>query len=350
MRTALVIGGSGQIGLAAVPALVADGWSVRALVRTAEGAETASGLGAVPVVADRHDESALDEALGTGVDALVDVVAYDDRDAAPLLARADRIGSAVVVSSAAVYVDGRGGGFETEEFADFPVPVTEDQPTVEPGRDTYATGKVALERAWLEGPVPTTVLRPGAIHGPGCRQPREWTFVKRVLDGRDVRVLAFDGASRFATTSTRVLGELVRLAAAAPGDRVLNAADPDAPTVAEIAAAVDAAMGVTSRTVTVPGEPVDGVGLTPWAVPRPVVLAMDRAAATLGYVAPGRYAETVPAAVEWLVAQVRGGADWREAFPGFVRMEAMGDFFAYAAEDRFLARAAGPGAADRDGS
>ena len=37
-------------------------------------------------------------------------------------------------------------------------------------------------------------------------------------------------------------------------------------------------MGATSRLVTVPGEPVDGVGLTPWAVPRPVVLDMRRAA------------------------------------------------------------------------
>lgn len=337
MRTALVIGGSGQIGLAAVPALVADGWSVRALVRSPDGAATAEGLGAEPVVGDRHDEEVLDRALGTGVDALVDVVAYDDRDAAPLLARSDRIGSAVVVSSAAVYVDARGDGFETDEFADFPVPVTEDQPTVEPGRDSYATGKVALERAWLDGAVPTTVLRPGAIHGPGCRQPREWTFVKRVLDGRDVRVLAYDGASRFATTSTAALAELVRLAAATPGDRVLNAADPDAPTVAAIAAAVDAAMGASTRTVTVPGPPVDGLGLTPWAVPRPVVLATERAASALGYVAPGTYAETVPAAVRWLVAQVADGADWREAFPGFVRMEAMGDFFAYAAEDAFLA-------------
>ena len=135
------------------------------------------------------------------------------------------------------------------------MPVDEDQPTVAPGRDTYATGKVALEQAWAASDVPTTILRPGAIHGPGCRQPREWTFVKRALDGRDVRVLAYDGESRFHTTATAVLGELVRLAAARPGDRVLNAADPRALTVAEIAAAVDAVMGVDRRaTSCVPGR------------------------------------------------------------------------------------------------
>ncbi|MBO3102968.1 NAD-dependent epimerase/dehydratase family protein [Cellulomonas fengjieae] len=333
MATALVIGGSGQIGRAAVPALLADGWDVRVLARhRADVGEAELVLG------DRDDPAALDDALGSGVDVLVDVVAYDDRHAAPLLERADRIGSAVVVSSAAVYVDVVGDGFESARLGAFPVPIREDQPTVRPGRDSYATGKVALEQAWAGSAVPTTILRPGAIHGPGCVQPREWTFVKRVLDGRDVRVLAYDGLSRFHTTATAVLAELVRLSAASPGDRVLNAADPQALTVAEIAAAVDAAMGATSRLVTVPGPPVDGVGLTPWSVPGPVVLDMSRAAVELGYSAPGGYADTVGACVEWLV-RAASDRDWREAFPGFVRMGAMGDFFAYAAEDEFLARA-----------
>ena len=332
MATALVIGGSGQIGRAVVPALLGDGWDVRVLAR-----HPADVGGARLVLGDRGDPDALDDALAGGVDVLVDVVAYDDRQAAPLIERADRVGSAVVVSSAAVYVDAAGQGFESDDLGAFPVPIGEDQPTVAPGRGTYATGKVALEQAWAASDVPTTVLRPGAIHGPGCVQPREWTFVKRVLDGRDVRVLAYDGASRFHTTATAVLGELVRLAAHRPADRVLNAADPEALTVAQISAAVDAAMGARSRVVTVPGDPVDGVGLTPWSVPRPVVLDMTRAADELGYVAPGTYQETVGACVDWLV-RTAAAQEWREAFPGFVRMEAMGDFFPYAAEDAFLAR------------
>ena len=330
MATALVIGGGGQIGRAAVPALLADGWDVRVLGRHAVDLD-----GVESVLGDRADPAALDRALGSGVDVLVDVVAYDDRQAEPLIARRDRIGSAVVVSSAAVYVDAAGAGFESEVFGDFPVPIAEDQPTVAPGRESYATGKVALEQAWLASDVPTTVLRPGAIHGPGCRQPREWTFVKRVLDGRGVRVLAYDGESEFHTTSTAVLAELVRLAAVRPGDRVLNAADPRALTVAEIAHAVDAVMDATSRVVRVPGEPRDGLGLTPWAVPRPLVLDMGRAASVLGYVAPGGYEDTVGTCVEWLVAEAARG-DWREAFPGFGRMEGTGDFFDYAAEDEFL--------------
>ena len=311
MATALVIGGTGQIGRTVLPALLGDGWDVRVLARHAADVD-----GAEVVVGDRSDPEALDRALGRGVDVLVDVVAFDDRQAEPLLARADRIGSAVVVSSAAVYVDETGNGFETDDFAHFPVPVDEDQPTVPPGRETYATGKVALEQAWASSPVPTTILRPGAIHGAGCRQPREWLFVKRALDGRDVRVLAYDGESRFHTTATAVLAELVRLAAGRPGDRVLNAADPRALTVAEISTAIDAAMGVSPAYVMLPGAPAGDLGSTPWTVPHPVVLGMTRARAELGYVAPGRYEDTVRSCVDWLV-DAASRSDWREAFPGF---------------------------------
>ncbi|MDC7121345.1 NmrA family NAD(P)-binding protein [Cellulomonas fimi] len=337
MRTALVVGGTGQVGRAVVPVLVADGWRVRVLSRGGrQDAATVEAWGATSVVGDRHDADVLDRALADGVDVVVDVVGYDDRDAAALLARRDRIGSAVVVSSAAVYVDASGDGFETDKFGTFPVPLDESQPTVEAGRDTYATGKVALERAWLDSDVPTTALRAAAIHGPGCVQPREWTFVRRVLDGRDVRVLAYDGTSRFQTVATSVLADLVRLAAAQPGDRVLNAADPDAPTVAEIARVVDATLGAESATVTFAGPPRGNLGLTPWSVPHDLVLDMRRAQRELGHVAPGGYAATAPAAIHWLVDEA-SRRDWRDAFPGFVRMEAMGDFFDYAAEDAYLA-------------
>lgn len=341
MADALVLGGSGQIGQAAVGALLADGWDVRVLCRgSGDHVERVRAWGAEPVLGDRRDPAALDRALGAGVDVLVDVIAYDDRDAAQVLAHRDRVGSAVVVSSAAVYADGAGRSLETDDFPNLPDPVGEGQATVAPGRTGYAAGKAALEQAWLGQPdVPVTVLRPGAIHGPGCVQPREWTFVKRALDGRAVRVVAHNGESRFHTTSGVLLGELVRLAAAAPGTRVLNAADPQALTVAEIGAAVHAAMGHQAETAPLSGPPRGNLGLTPWAVPRPVVLDMTAAARELGYTAPGGYEQTVGAAIEWLLAAA-AREDWRTAFPGVARMEAGRDFFDYAAEDAHLARAA----------
>src|SRR6185437_4529957 len=58
----------------------------------------------------------------------------------------------------------------------------------------YGTNKVAAEQVLLDSGLPVTVLRPSKIHGPGTRQPREWVFVRRVLDGRPVVVLAHQGA------------------------------------------------------------------------------------------------------------------------------------------------------------
>lgn len=175
-----------------------------------------------------------------------------------------------------------------------------------------------------------TLLRAGAIHGPYCRTPRELYFVKRNLDGRRRRVLAHGGASRFHPASVRNIAELIRLAAPRPGTRVLNAVDPDAPTVAEIAAAIDAVMGVRTQDVLLDGPPVDGVGDTPWTVPAPVVCDMSAAREQLGYRPVVRYADALPETVAFIEERL-AGRDWREAYPKMFK--AYGDLFDYAAED-----------------
>src|SRR3954447_10277299 len=70
----------------------------------------------------------------------------------------------------------------------------------------------------------------------------------------------------------------------------VNAGDPDVPTVAEIARAVDEVLGATSQVVTFGGPPAGDVGATPWSVPDPVVMAMSAAARELGYVPVHDYA------------------------------------------------------------
>src|SRR5262249_19463977 len=143
--------------------------------------------------------------------------------------------------------------------------------------------------------LPTTLLRAGAIHGPYCRAPRELYFVKRNLDGRRRRILAFGGTSRFHPASVHNIAALIRLAATPPGSRVLNACDPDAATVAEIGAAIDAAMGTEVENILVDGPPsAPTVGDTPWSVPLPVICDMTAAERELGYRAVVRYAETLP--------------------------------------------------------
>ncbi|MGX1883025.1 NAD-dependent epimerase/dehydratase family protein [Streptomyces sp. NPDC055287] len=342
---AFVIGATGQIGRAAVRALAEDGWDVTAASRGGGRDETwpqevrASAL-------DRDDDAALSAALGDGCDVLVDMVAMEERHAAQLTGLADRIGSAVVISSGAVYEDDKGRGFDTQAepdgFPQYPVPIPETQPTVAPGGTTYGTRKVAIERHLLEaaGRLPATVLRAGAVHGPYSRTPREIHFVKRVLDGRPVRILAHGGRSRFHPVHVSNLGELIRLAAARPGARVLNAGDPDVPTVAEISTAIDAVMGARSELVLVDGPPPVGtVGETPWSGGHPVVYDMAAAERELGYRAVTGYADSLPATVEWLAEALRR-QDWREAFPKLSQRYAPGGDgpFDYAAEEAWLAR------------
>ncbi|MFG3346391.1 NAD-dependent epimerase/dehydratase family protein [Streptomyces sp. NPDC048018] len=337
---AFVLGATGQIGRAAVRALVEDGWEVTAASRRG-GRDEKWPAEVRSVAVDRDEDGALAAALGTGTDVLVDVVAYDAGHGRQLTGLADRIGSAVVISSCTVYEDDRGRNFDTQEepdgFPEYPLPIPVTWRTVAPGPRSYSTRKAALEREVLAAGerLPATVLRAAAVHGPHCPAPRELWFVKRALDGRPVRILAEGGRSVFHPVHVDNLAELIRLAAARPGTRVLNGGDPVAPTVAEIGAAVDAVMGVTSETILFDGPPgKDRVGGTPWTAPHPVVCDMTAAERELGYRPVVTYEESLPGTVEWLAAAV-ARQDWREAFPGLVKYGV--DFFDYAAEDAWLA-------------
>ncbi|MFI6370229.1 NAD-dependent epimerase/dehydratase family protein [Streptomyces sp. NPDC050546] len=340
MTRAVVIGATGQIGRVAVGALARDGWEVTAVSRGG-GRHPGWPDGVQALRADREDDAALSAAVGDGCDVLVDMVAFGAGHARQLTGLAGRVGSAVVISSVSVYEDGRGRGFDTQNepggFPEYPVPLAEDQRTVSPGDASYSTRKAALERELLAAGdrLPTTLLRAGAIHGAYCRTPRELYMVKRNLDGRRRRVLAYGGQSRFHPASAHTIAELIRLAAARPGARVLNAVDPDAPTVARIAAEIDAVMGVKTEDVLVDGPPpAPGVGETPWSAPAPVVCDMSAAERELGYRPVARYADTLPETIAWLEEQL-AARDWREAYPKMV--QAYGDLFDYAAEDAWLA-------------
>ncbi|WP_435605179.1 NAD-dependent epimerase/dehydratase family protein [Streptomyces ardesiacus] len=341
MTRAVVIGATGQIGRAAVDALARDGWEVTAVSRSGDRDRRWSG-DVRAVVADRDDDAALAAAVGGDCDVLVDVVAYGERHARQLVSLAGRVGSAVVISSVSVYEDDRGRGFDTQGepggFPEYPVPLTEAQRTVRPGNDSYSARKAALERELLAAGdrLPVTLLRAGAVHGPYCRTPRELYFVKRNLDGRRQRVLAYGGTSRFHPAGVDNIAELIGLAAARPGTRVLNAVDPDAPTVAEIGAAIDAVMGVEAEYLLVDGPPpADGVGDTPWTVPAPVVCDMGAAREELGYRPVARYADALPRTVAFIEERL-AGRDWREAYPEMYT--AYGDLFGYAAEDAWAGR------------
>src|SRR5262249_33459345 len=102
--------------------------------------------------------------------------------------------------------------------------------------------------------------------------------------------------------------ELIRLAAEKPGNRALNAGDPDPPTTLEICRAVGAAMGHELDPVLLPGDEYDN----PWGAPPeyPFIISMEAAERELGYRAVTTYAEAVRATCAWLVGELAAGRDW----------------------------------------
>jgi nucleoside-diphosphate-sugar epimerase len=190
-----------------------------------------------------------------------------------------------------------------------------------------------MERTFLDGDVRATIVRPCAIHGEGTRFSREWHFVKRVLDKRRVVVLAHRGESRFHTTASENLAELIALAARRPARRIVNCGDPDPPTVARIARTVAEALGHEWTEVLLPGAAPSEALSNPWAVPRPIVVDMAAAEIDLAYRPVTTYERAAERTCRWLV-DATSGRDWREVLPGSARH--MGEGFDYAAEDALL--------------
>ena len=338
-RTALVIGGTGQIGVATALALAEAGWRVTVAHRGRQSVPPE--LDVETVQLDREDGAAL-AAASAGTDLLVDTVAFTPAHAAQL--QTLDVGRLVVVSSAAVYAGANGSYLEvaTDEasFPDYPVPIPEDWTLVDNDEQTYSPLKAAMERVLLAGRVPVSILRAGAIHGPHSPALREWYYIKRALDERPQVVLAHDGAGRFHPAGTRNLAALVLACAATPGTHVLNAVDEECPSDADIARTVYAALDREVEVVTFPGPPRESVGASPWAIPKPFVLSMERAHREVGYVAPLTYAQGVEEDIAWVRSRfAETGASselWQDALPGLWGSEGRG-WFDYAAEDTFLA-------------
>ncbi|KRF30908.1 NAD(P)-dependent oxidoreductase [Yonghaparkia sp. Soil809] len=340
-RHAVILGGTGQLGAASARTLLDDGWSVTIAHRGERPLPSGVLDSAETAILDRADADAVVD-LCRGADLVLDCLAFAPADAAIHGRLVGDVGSVVVISTASVYRGENGTWLDVatgeEDFPVLPVPVTEEHATVESDDEGYSARKAALERALLaiDG-LPVTILRPGAIHGPHSPALREWFFIKRALDGRERIPLAHRGESRFSTSASVNVAELVRLAGERPGRRVLNAVDDPAPTVLEIGQAVLAHLGRSAEFVLLDGAPVDGVGGHPWAVPRPVVLSMEAARDELDYEPVGSHRATIGSAVDWMLDAVRD-ADWRERFPALATRYGASGWFDYDAEDRLLAR------------
>lgn len=326
MPRAFIIGGTGQIGIAAAAELLRDGWSVTCS-HTDRREPQSVPSGASLAVVKRQDAAALADAIGN-VDLLVDTMAFSGRDADQLAGLSDQYGHLCVISTGSVYADDQGRGLDGDA-PNYPVPILETQRLLPPGPESYSTSKVELELRLREAIArPLTILRPCAVHGINSKHPREWWFVKRMLDGRKRIPLVF-GDSTFHTSATVNIAALIGATAGLPGVHVLNAGDPNPPTVRGVGQTMAAHLGWTGEFVDMP--PDTPVGQTPFSAANPIVVSME-AADALGYRPAASYADATAAYVEWMKANA---ANWQAVFPMFSHYPS--DPFDYAAEDAALA-------------
>ncbi|WP_433709315.1 NAD-dependent epimerase/dehydratase family protein [Nocardia sp. CA-084685] len=342
MTRALILGGTGVIGRAIALHLATAGWHVRVTGRNPGNMPSeliAAGVRFVAV--DRCDRRRLHAVLGSGLDLLVDCVCYTGGDAHVLVELAHHATSTVLMSSKAVYVDAEGNHANSEIKPRFDGPLHESASVMPPGdlddnsREGYGANKVAAENVALDSGLRISVLRPSLVHGIGARRPREWVFVKRVLDRRPAVLLANRGAGVIHTTAAANIAALVETVARRPGARILNIADPDYPTAAEISRMITHHLGYRWAEVPLQTAEHPTLGATPWDTPDPVTLDTG-AAVALGYQPAGNYADTVRAQNDWLVSTARSD-DPAQLLPQpddryFSR------FFNYPEEDRYFAQ------------
>jgi nucleoside-diphosphate-sugar epimerase len=164
MSRVVVIGATGHIGTYLVPRLVRAGHDVTAVSRgTREPYHRAAEWDAVTrLTADRDELEAAgtfgEFAAGLGADAVMDMVCFT-ADSARHLVDALRPSGALLIHCGTIWVHGPA----------LVVPVTEDEPRTAYGE--YGTGKAEIEALLhaetRSGGVPSVVLHPGHISGPG---------------------------------------------------------------------------------------------------------------------------------------------------------------------------------------
>jgi nucleoside-diphosphate-sugar epimerase len=343
MPRAMIIGGTGAVGRATSRRLLSAGWEVDVIGRDAGrmAPDIAAGGGRF-LKADRSDIRQLRAAYGGGADLIVDCLCFTAADARVVMPLVHDASATVMISTKLVYVDPAGRPANAPLAPRFDGPIRETSATLLPGSVSGATAptvhfganKVAAEQVLLESGAPVTVLRPSKIHGDGASPPREWVFVKRVLDKRPAVFLAERGQGRDHTAAAANIAALVETAAAKPGRRILNIADPDAPTAREIAHVIADYLGHSWHEFLLDGSDDVILGRTPWDTVHPIVLDTT-AALELGYTPVGDYATTVVETIESLVAASSAGQRLPDEDDPYLGM-----YLDYSREDRYLSHLA----------
>jgi nucleoside-diphosphate-sugar epimerase len=314
MSRIVVIGATGHIGTYLVPRLVRGGHEVIALSRGARQAYHASPewsrVARVTVDRDAEDKAGTfgGRIAGLRADAVIDLICFT-ADSARQLAEALRPARPLLVHCGTIWVHGPA----------LRVPVTEDEPRTAYGE--YGTGKAEIEtllhRETLSGGVPSVILHPGHISGPGWPvitpagnlDPAVWTQLATgqplALPGHGLGVLhhvhADDVAQAFELALTRP---------AAIGSSFHVAAE-QAMTLRGLAAGTAAWFGREPKLDFVDWAEFERrsgpqhAGATREHTFRSITASIDRARQVLGYAPRYSTPQALHEALTWLVANGR---------------------------------------------
>lgn len=296
----LFVGGTGPVGRASIPYVLAAGHEV-AVAHT--GAHEPPELREID-----HLHGSRDELLAPGgpaerwrPDALVDTFpgGATAAKAAQVGDAAERAGCGqiVAVSSIDVYRHCANAGVDDCPTPALPVdalPLREDAPQ-RSGPTPHGGARrdnVAMEAA-LHGAPRLTVLRPGATYGPHLHLHllREWHLVRMVAAGERRLPLPHGGTQLFHRVALDRVGRAVAAALThAPDGRfVVNVGDPSDLTYGGLAALVAETLDWAWEPEDAPFEAVDH----PWQVRHPVIVDTERLRTVLAVEEPDPRAATV---------------------------------------------------------
>lgn len=247
----LVIGGTGPSGIPLVRDLVGRGHDVTLLNRGLHPRpETPSSI--TQLRADPYDEASLAAALGGGTwDVVVAMYGRLRRIAELTRGRCDRFVSVGGVPAYRGWTDPW-----QHEPAGLPVPVREDGDLVrDPAVDEKGYRIVRTEEAVFAAHPGAAHFRYPYLYGPHQVVPREWSIVRRVLDGRRRMIVADEGLTLHHHCYTENCAAALLRAVEHPersAGFVFNVADEEVLSVRQVVELCAAALGHDLEIVSLP--------------------------------------------------------------------------------------------------
>jgi nucleoside-diphosphate-sugar epimerase len=325
----LVIGGTGPTGIHIVRGLIDRGHEVAILHRgTHERPETP--IDVEHIHADPYDMESLSGAIGDRTFDL-SVVMYGRlrRIAELLVGRTDRFVSVGGVPAIRGWMNP--WLFSPEGL---PVPVDESAPTVTAPEEDEKGYRVARTEEYVFANHPQAAhFRYPYAYGPLQVVPREWSVVRRILDGRKFIVVADDGLTLHHHGYTENLAHAVLCGvdhADAAAGLVFNCGDDEVLSIRQVIEIIAAELGYDLEIISMPHEiatPARPLLAQPAVTHR--VLDTSLLRNRLGYrdVVPAR--DAVARTARWLVDN--------PVAPGAAEEIVLTDPFDYEAEDRLVA-------------